>query len=259
MKRPRRAGFASIASLLFALLLSAPALPTAASPKEALLSWMNDLRRAAGAPAVMEDARLSETARDWARALAAAGRISHRGADGSTARDRYRAHGGTEVRVGEILGAGPELSDVEKAWERSASHRSLACRHYWTHAGWGSAETGSPGATHQVWVVLFCQEQVADLKVSEEGRRLLVSGRFVPSEADGALMLVGIDPVSPGRWDPETREFDFSLQADGIPGYLRLGYVDAAARFVLTNALTLPRGTGSPEGKYRSSEPAASP
>ena len=92
------------------------------------LQWLNTLRASTGVPALAEDALLSQTSLDWAKVLAAAGVISHMGADGSNSLDRYRILGGTEARVGEIIGAGPVLSAIEQGWEKSPSHRALALR-----------------------------------------------------------------------------------------------------------------------------------
>lgn len=227
-----------------------------ASAQESVLTWLNGLRAAAAAPPVMMDQLLSQTALQWASTLAKAGVITHRGSDGSDARDRYRALGGTEARVGEIIGAGPRLSAIEQSWEKSPSHRALALRSYWTHAGVGECLTPEGG---RVCVVMFCARLVEGLNVSLEGRELLVSGRFTQHEADGALLLAGIDASRPVTWDPGSRAFLFRLPAAGIPHYMRLGFITVDGRFFLTNAFTLPRGTGSPEGSGRSAAPGAPP
>ena len=110
------------------------------------------------------DALLSRTASLWAARLAEAGLLSHRGDDGSTGLDRYRAQGGTEVRVGEILGAGPDLVHVEKGWMASAEHRELALSPGWTHAGWGSAVSGASLVT----VMMFTEKMVQDLLIAQD-------------------------------------------------------------------------------------------
>ncbi len=230
MKRP---GAVRLSAVL--CLCSALAVPALA--QQSPLSWLNALRAAAGAPPVQPDDLLSHTAAQWAQSLARAGILAHRGADGSNALDRYRAQGGTETRVGEIIGAGPDLSAVEKAWEKSNAHRTLALRSYWTHVGWGSAGT--------VWVVLFCEKLVDSLDVELDGTQFSVRGRFIPANATGARLLAGIVPHGPARWDPVSREFVFQLSRNELPGYLRLGYVTADGGFLLTNVLTSPRGTGS--------------
>ncbi|MGO9309440.1 MAG: CAP domain-containing protein [Spirochaetia bacterium] len=219
------------------------------------LAWLNGVRYRAGAAAVTGDALLSETAALWAARLAAAGTLSHRGNDGSTALDRYRAQGGTEVRVGEILGAGPALPAIEKGWMESAEHRQLALSPLWTHAGWGSAASG----TSQVTVMMFAEKVVAGLLIARSATGLTVSGTFVPQGTARGVLYDGPDPLAPAEWNPESKRFLFEVPGPDLDGYYRLGYVAEGGRFTLTNAFTWPRGKGSPGAGDRSAPPAASP
>jgi uncharacterized protein YkwD len=73
--------------------------------QESPLRWLSECRAAAGVQHVAPDPVLALAAGRWAAVLAEAGTLSHRGADGSTVLDRYRAAGGTDAHVGEILGA----------------------------------------------------------------------------------------------------------------------------------------------------------
>jgi uncharacterized protein YkwD len=234
-------------------LLLAMALPCAAL--DSPLAWLNSVRIAAGVRSVEPDALLSATAARWAATLAHAGVLSHRGADGTVVLDRYRIMGGTEAHVGEILGAGPTLADVENGWMGSIDHRVLALKPAWTHAGWGSAPHGSA----QVWVLIFCEKLVADLSIKERGEGLVISGRFAVTGAAGGLLYNGLAPLLPTTWDASTRWFTFQVPAPAREGYFRLGYLDQGERFMLTNAFTLPRGTGFPEETGRFSPPAPSP
>jgi len=237
--------------VLLLLLLVPAALPAQSDP----LTWLNSVRQRAGAPSVSPDPLLSRTASLWAARLAAAGLLSHRGDDGSTGLDRYRAQGGTEARVGEILGAGPDLVHVEKGWMASAEHRQLALSPGWTHVGWGSAASGSS----QVTVMMFAEKRVADLEIMHDLTDLRVSGRFVPRDATGCVLYNGLEQVSPGSWDPAARRFRFDVSDATLEGYLRLGYLDTAGRFTLTNAFTWPPGTVSPGAEDHFSSPAPSP
>jgi hypothetical protein len=222
------------------------------------MSWINGIRGAAGEPAVVSDTLLSETAAEWAQRLSEAGVLSQRGADGSSALDRYRAAGGTDVHVGEILGAGPRLADIEQGWMRSDEHRSLALAPAWTHAGWGKS-TARRGHAPLVVVVLFCERLVRELTIRQGPDGLEVSGGFTPHDAAGALLYSGLVAIQPRSWDAGSRRFAFQVPDSLLAGYLRLGYVSPAERFTLTNAFTLPRGTGSPAEQGHSSAPGASP
>jgi len=223
------------------------------------LAWLNAVRHAAGAPPVMEDDLLSRTALDWARTLAQAGVISHRGTDGSTGLDRYRSHGGTDARVGEIIGAGPRLASIERGWEGSPSHRTVTLGPSWTHAGVG--EWPTPGG--EVCVLMLCVRLVEDLRVIQEGAQLLVSGRFTTRAATGALLAAGMDAVKPESWDPASRTFSFRLASGGLASYIRLGFVTSDGDFSLTNAFTLSlpptsrRETVSPGERGRFEGPGA--
>jgi len=219
-----------------------------------LPSWVNGMRRAAGLADLVPDKLLSRTAEKWAMRLAQTGVLSHRGADGSSALDRYRALGGTEVRVGEILGAGPSLPEVEKAWGKSDEHRETTLAPGWTHVGWGRY----PSKGREVWVVLFCQKLVEELRIDERAEGLAVSGRFVEASADRPLLYAGLVPYQPGSWDARSRRFSFQVPAP-LEGYFRLGYVLPGGTYRLTNAFTWPPGKESPEESDHSAEPAAPP
>ncbi len=210
---------------------------------ESPLPWANSARAAAGLRALVPDEAAMRTAAAYAAVLAGLGRISHTGPDGSDALTRYLRAGGTSARVGEIIGAGPDLPDVQSAWLSSADHRATLLRTYWTHAGWGAARSGKA----VVWVMLFVQVRVAGLTVGEDaGGSLTVSGRFVPEDAEAAALLCGTSRVDPESWDPLERRFFFRVKKGADPGYIRLGYLNAGGLMVVTDVLTSPRGRVSP-------------
>jgi hypothetical protein len=212
---------------------------------ESPLRWANSARTAAGLQALLPDEAAMRTAEAYAAVLAGLGRISHTGPDGSDALTRYFRAGGTSARVGEIIGAGPGLPDVQSAWLESADHRASLLRKYWTHAGWGAARSGNA----VVWVMLFVQVRVAGLTVGEDADgALTVSGRFVPEDADAAALLCGTSQVAPESWDPLERRFFFRVKKGADVGYVRLGYLNAGGFLVITDVLTSPRGRVSPPG-----------
>jgi len=229
--------------------------PAALHAQDDPLAWLNGMRHGVGASPVARDALLSETAARWAARLAAAGFLSHRGDDGSTALDRYRAEGGTEVRVGEILGAGPGLTDIEMRWMASAEHRQLALSPGWTHTGWGSAPSGASLVT----VMMFTEKRVEELLIDFGPRGLAVSGRFAARDVARGVLYNGLDQVPPSDWDPASRRFLFEVPGPELAGYLRLGYVAHGERFTLTNAFTWPPEKGSRGAEDRFSPPAPSP
>ena len=204
------------------------------------LDWLNRVRRAAGVPGVQADALLSLTAEDYARRLASRGMLSHKGDDGSSALDRYRALGGTEVRVGEILGAGPAAGLVQEAWMASAEHRQVALAPEWTHAGWGSAAAG----TSVVVVMLFTRKLVVGLELQSGTAVFSARGRFLPVYAAAPVLINGLDEVAPSAWEPASRSFVFEVPRSSLEGYLRLGFRTADGSFTLTNAFSPVGGPG---------------
>lgn len=195
--------------------------------------WAARMREAAGLSLLRVDPLLGQTARRHAEDLSARGEISHLGAGGTTVLERWRAAGGTSLRVAEIVGAGESLSAVERAWMESPSHREVVLDPLWTHVGWGSARRGDM----VVHVVLFTRSVVRDLFMGWEGGRFTVRGAFLPPEADSPVLLNGIREMTPVFWDPGPRAFEFRIaRADFIP-YLRLGYRTASGALALTDAL----------------------
>jgi hypothetical protein len=178
--------------------------------------------------------------------LASSGRLAHRDAAGRGALARYRAAGGSAARVGEILGAGPDLKAVTAAWEASPAHAAAALDPRWTHAGAGVApQPAAPAAPDapaaeplgQVWVVLFAEQRVEGLRVvrgTDGGYE--VSGAFRDAEAAAPVLLSGLAALQPAAWEPGRRAFLFRLPAAARPRYHRLGFLTRTGEFSLTSA-----------------------
>jgi hypothetical protein len=222
--------------LLTAGLIAAQAGWTANPPD--LLPWLNGARGAL--PRMSEDRILMETAQAYASLLASLGRISHTGPDGSDALTRYLRAGGTCARVGEIIGAGSSLLDIEKAWIGSPDHHAAIVKPYWTDVGWGMARAGEG----EVWVVLFARKLVIGLAVREGEGGWTVGGTLRAHDAVRPVLLTGLSRLEPRAWDPLRGEFLFTVPSDLWTGYVRLGYVSEAGGLEVTDVLTSPRGTG---------------
>jgi hypothetical protein len=202
------------------------------------------------------DPVLSTAAAAYAEELAAAGVLSHEGpADGSLPLERYFRAGGTAFVAGEILGAGPDLAAVERAWEASAPHRGVVLAERYTHLGWGSAAAG----TQEVWVVMLARSAIVELALEEAGGALRVTGRLGPAWAIRPWLGIGSGEVAPMEWDPSTRRFSYLVPlADGRARFL-LGCRDRYGDREATDSVTWPRGTASPAGAARFSAPAPPP
>jgi hypothetical protein len=219
------------------------------------LAWANGLR-GPSAPALRSDPLLSEVARLYAEELAAAGVLSHADpADGSRPLDRLFRAGGTAFEVGEILGAGPDLATVERAWEASPGHRRVVAGDRYTIVGWGSAARG----TQQVWVVMFARTAVDGLRLEEMNGVVLVSGLLGPAWAVEPWLDAGSGELAPAAWDPATRRFAYRVPLVDGRARILLGCRDAYGDRQATDSVTWPRETGSPAGAGRSPIPAPPP
>jgi hypothetical protein len=238
-------------------LLAAAARLAAAGPATPL-AWANDLRaHSTPAAAVLEaDPVLSAAAGAYAGELAAAGVLSHEGlVDGSRPLDRFLRAGGTAFMVGEILGAGPDLAAIERAWEASPSHRKVVLDGRYTHIGWGSA----PSGIQEVWVVMLARSPVVELVLSERDGALQVMGRLGPAWAARPWLDAGAGEIAPLSWDPSTRWFSYRVPlTDGRARFL-LGCRDQYGDREATDSVTWPRGTALPAGAGRFSVPAPRP
>lgn len=205
-----------------------------------LPGWLSAVR--GGRAPLAADAALMEAAASYARTLAELGRLSHTGPDGSDALTRSLRAGGTCAHVAEIIGAGPGLADIEKAWMESTSHREAILKDTWTDAGWGSAKT----ASGEIWVVMFARRLVTGLSVEwGAAGSWTVRGVLHAPEAAQPVILSGLARLSAAEWDEGTGRFLFRGQESEWSGYVRLGYVSGNGGLVITDVLTSPRGTGS--------------
>jgi len=237
-------------SLLYLILLLLLAQPLCClSDADEVLGWLNRLRTGEGLPTCSADSRLDLAAADYARRLAAAGRLSHRDEAGGSALDRYHAAGGSATLVGEVLAAASSPEEAGRAWLDSAEHRALLLDPAWSHAGAGSAAWRDL----TVYVLLFSLQRVRDLQIKTDDRGYLVSGCLLPAlAARRPLLWAGIEMPAPEAWDPESGCFLFRLPAAAGGLYCRLGYRGFGGEVVVTDAF-VPRlpATSLPEKEPR--------
>ncbi|MDT4986740.1 MAG: hypothetical protein QOI74_834 [Micromonosporaceae bacterium] len=103
---------------------TAPPADGNAAAENAVVTLVNNERRAARCDPVQVDPRLAEAARQHSIDMATGGFLSHQGSDGSSANDRMRA-AGFNAPLSETIARGFTSSrDVVRAWLRSRADRS---------------------------------------------------------------------------------------------------------------------------------------
>jgi uncharacterized protein YkwD len=123
---------AAVALMSFVAVVAPTATPAAAAGDlRTLVSLVNSERAKAGCAALTVDRKLGRAARGHSRDMAAHGRLSHRGSDGSTLVDRYARVGYAWSAGGENIASGyPTPEAVMAGWMDSDRHRAnlLNCR-----------------------------------------------------------------------------------------------------------------------------------
>jgi hypothetical protein len=219
------------------LLLLIPPVPPAAFTDAAdaaglrVRAWIDDLRAQRGLLPLAADPLLEQTAAAYASDLSDRGVLSHVDEQGRRALQRYQARGGTTVLVGEILGSGAALPSVTAAWEASPRHLEIVLNPLWTHCGVACARSGST----EVWVLLFTSHRIHPLQILPSARGYLIRGRLASVRALEPVLLSGIEPIDPLRWDSASGEFDFFISSQRGQIYHRLGYRSTDGAVVVTN------------------------
>lgn len=132
--------FAGCAALT-ALFCAPPAVQAGPEPASTqLISEVNRHRATAGCPAVRLRESLNRAAEAHSADMAAHGRLSHTGTDGSGPEDRMRAAGYQPGHSGEVIAVGQATATaVVGLWMDSPSHRSILLTCRYTDAGVGVA------------------------------------------------------------------------------------------------------------------------
>jgi uncharacterized protein YkwD len=126
--------------------------------ESAIVAGTNDFRRRHGRGEVASDARLAAAARDFARYMAAHGKLSHE-ADGRKAGERITAHGYRYCMYAENISYQHDTAGFETArlaaglldgWKESAGHRANMLKREAVHTGVGVARSARNGYYYAV-------------------------------------------------------------------------------------------------------------
>ena len=128
--------------LLLGTVAAGPAARGDAGQEAELFDLLNAFRQSRGVAPVAQDEQLASVARAWASRMQAAGTLSHNPALGSQVTADW-------VKVAEIVGAGPDVGAVHRAFMASPVHSAKMLDPALTHVGIGVA-TGGDG---RLWVV----------------------------------------------------------------------------------------------------------
>ncbi len=117
-----------------------------------MLARVNDVRLAAGVPAVALCPRLNRVAGARAREMAATNTFSHVDSRGRGAGDRMRAGGYAWTRAAENIAAGqPRVPHAMRDWIASPRHLATMENPDFTHVGFGFAPDAD-GPYRTLWV-----------------------------------------------------------------------------------------------------------
>ena len=153
------------------------------------------------------------------------------------------AHGGTAVRVGEIVGAGSQVSDIARAWSRSPSHLEVVLRPDWTHVGIGVSRSGDV----RIVVAVFATLSVRELALTHQGGSLVLAGRLVVPDGAMPVLLINLERRLPVSWGAETGWFQFLVEPELLPeAYVRLGFTRPGGQMVITDIIPPSRFEGVP-------------
>lgn len=138
---------------------------------ESLVDSINRFRRSEGLTELLTEKRLQETADDYCAVLAASGILSHVDENGNRVLDRYRLHGGSGSRAGEILGTSPDQDRLMEAWIASPDHRRVILNPFWTRIATSTTQKNG----QLVAVVLFSVSTIENYSVFTDGEELRLS------------------------------------------------------------------------------------
>jgi uncharacterized protein YkwD len=132
------------------------------SVRRAMLDAVNVLRRTAGAPPLVEDARLDRAAQSQADAMLAGTPYGHIGVAGSTPRDRIEKAGlGADLVAENIAARHPTIEAALSGWMASSQHRHNLLDPRLTLIGLGVAVGNWEHPYQTLWVQDFARPGLA--------------------------------------------------------------------------------------------------
>ncbi len=189
-----------------------------------LFHAVNAIRAEAGVPACSVDPAARRAAAVYAKKIIEADRFSHTDGQGRKGIDRYRSAGGNALKVGEVLGTGPDIASVVSAWKRSREHKTVITDREWTHIGVGAAEVPAGGI---VAVLLFTRHVFVDISIKQlsgEGG-IVISGTYTGEGLPAVVINGTLAELQTGEGSGGT--FRYSSAEKRAVYFIRFGTVDA--------------------------------
>ncbi len=210
------------------------------TPQQAIINWVNKQRIKHKLSPLRQSILLQETASKYASRMVKLNIISHIDPEGNRAINRYRAMGGTALQIGEIIGAGGSVSQIERAWLASQLHKEVILDPRWTDIGVGYIRYGK---NEILFDVLFSQNHIEGLQIIDRGKQILIRGAFDSKTRKKILkpiMINGLSRIKISSWEKTSGKFLFVIektQLDKNDIFIRLGYQNRAGNIIITNIL----------------------
>jgi len=220
--------FLSISALFF------PSIPECLADSMSIIEKVNTFRSARGLRR-LESFNLLETAAEaYALEIAETGLFSHTDVSGKRAAERFKAFGGTSLKVGEVIGVGSSEEAVFQAWVRSDSHREVILAPRWSHIGVGEAEFKG----RKMMVALFIDRPFSDMQATVTDDGCLITADMSHPETVEPVLLSGGKYYDPLNISEDRKYFEFFIPFKAPVYFLYLGY-RSKGDIVLTDYLTL--------------------
>jgi hypothetical protein len=198
---------------------------TVSAEEMPLFHAVNAIRAEAGVPACGVDPAAERAAALYAKKILEADRFSHTDEQGRNGIDRYRDAGGNALKVGEVIGTGPDLESVINAWKQSRDHKTVITNHNWTGLGAGAAERPAGGV---LAVLLFTRHVFVDISIQKlpgEGG-IVISGTYT-GEGVPAVVINGTLAELETAGPDGSGAFECSSAEEHAVYFIRFGTVEA--------------------------------